>query len=542
MTRHPAPWFAALVFAGLIGPALPAGAQDGAIERRLYECRVLNAPCPNDEVQRLFRECRLDMSCNAAAATLYRVLQAERDGRTGHDATMSDGPDGLDLFAQGGDADGPIDLFEETDPVERFADEGEAGAPIDLSRESGGNQPVDLFDEAGADPVDRFPDRGDAGEPIDLFKDGAADTAGDTAADGDGGFSHPDPEVEQAILRCAAGFGCDGSSLTESDAQVLTDMTRDTAGDAYAERYPDAYLDDAFGEGGEGADAGAREPIDLFNETDPVERFPDEGEAGAPIDLSRETGGNEPVDLFDEAGTDPVDRFPDRGDTGDPIDLFKDANPTEPADVVADPGDPSASDAAVEQQLLRCAAGFGCNGSSLTEGDAQVLTDMTREQAGDAYAERYPDAYLDDAFGDGGEQAEAGRGEPVDLFKGEAGEREPETARRPADETAPAEAGSPEGGLPDFAAMEGFATSPCSGTAFEWPDFMHMAGHKVATCQQAANGRYGGCGQPAANLFCLTNGYHRAACFGVGTAARALNAGVYCTGGACSAFSFIVCE
>lgn len=321
-----------------------------------------------------------------------------------------------------------------------------------------------------------------------------------------------------------------------------------------------------------------------------------------------------PVDLFEEV--DPVERFPDEGEAGAPIDLSKDPTPTEPTDLFEETNGSFASDAAVEQQLLRCAAGFGCDGTAITETDAQVLTDMTREQAGDAYAETYPDAYLEDAFSEGGAgQSEPNRddavdlfdeanpvdrfpapgdtGEPIDLFKetdpverfpdeGEAGASidlskdggadeavdlfdeanpvdrfpDPGDAGEPIDlfkgegsapseeatDTRTSSASEPSVGLPDFAAMEGFATAPCPGAAFEWPDFMHMPGHKVATCQQANNGRFGGCGQPAANLFCLTNGYRRAACFGVGVAARALNAGVYCTGGACSAFSFIVCE
>lgn len=64
-------------------------------------------------------------------------------------------------------------------------------------------------------------------------------------------------------------------------------------------------------------------------------------------------------------------------------------------------------------EALRCAAGFGCHGLAVTEGEAQVLIGVgSRQEARDAYALNHPDAYFADTLPEEGEA-----GNPVELDK-----------------------------------------------------------------------------------------------------------------------------
>ncbi len=202
-----------------------------------------------------------------------------------------------------------------------------------------------------------------------------------------------------------------------------------------------------------------------------------------------------------------------------------------------------------DADLLRCASGFGCEGMAVSPDDALVLSgEKNRSAARDRYASEFPEAYLEDAFPSEGQRDNPvkldadsadetsgeielfdGSEEPsraIDLFEGEGG---PDRKKS-----------STEGS--DFAQLEGYAEKPCAGEVYQNPDFMHMAGYKVALCLRMAGNALSDCGLPAARAFCLTRQHGNAACFGVTTAAQALNVGAYCQGGGCAAFSFIVCR
>lgn len=224
-------------------------------------------------------------------------------------------------------------------------------------------------------------------------------------------------------------------------------------------------------------------------------------------------------------------------------DAFEAAKETKTNAEPVEPAEPANAD------LLRCASGFGCEGMAVSPDDALVLSgEKSRSAARDRYASAFPEAYLEDAFPSEGQRDNPvefatdsadetsgeidlfdGSEEPsrvIDLFEGEGG--------------ADPKNGSAEGS--DFAQLEGYAEKPCAGEVYQNPDFMHMAGYKVALCLRMAGNALSDCGLPAARAFCLTRQHGNAACFGVTTAAQALNVGAYCQGGGCAAFSFIVCR
>ncbi|WP_127522159.1 hypothetical protein [Mesorhizobium sp. Z1-4] len=88
-----------------------------------------------------------------------------------------------------------------------------------------------------------------------------------------------DGQIE--TFRCAAGYGCHGLAVGESEARVLIGAgSRQEARDAYALNHPDAYFADTL---------------------------PEEGEAGNPVELDKLEGRDDIV-LFPEGG-----KAPDNG-------------------------------------------------------------------------------------------------------------------------------------------------------------------------------------------------------------------------------------
>jgi hypothetical protein len=302
----------------------------------------------------------------------------------------------------------------------------------------------------------------------------------------DGDMSFTEGDVEQGIfdekaLACAAGYTCSDLAVTPKETQVL--LGYNNAEEAQAD------YQDQFGQPQETDFSGAE------NET---ASDPDEA-------------GEQETYLFDQI---------------------------ESSDAGAKEGDMSLNEGDVEQgvfdeKALACAAGYTCSDLSVTPKEAQVL--LGYNNAKEAQAD------YQDQYGKLPEQTDVETGsemsfEVEDVFEqSDPGNDMEDASRFP---------GVTPGHPLDLSSDPGFATSPdqCRGEMLLAPNFMGLS-FKSHVCQtQNSNGQLGDCGTHAANLVCLTNGYVKSTCFGVGTAARSMGNGVVCQNGQCPAFSFVGCR
>lgn len=212
-------------------------------------------------------------------------------------------------------------------------------------------------------------------------------------------------------------------------------------------------------------------------------------------------------------------------------------------------------------EQLRCASGFGCTDLVISAEEMRVLLGIEGQNAArDLYATRHPEAYIEDAFSsprqDADPSAPTNRPEtsagtelfdgtevparPIELFEGTEEPTRPIDLFADTPGTASTDATAPD--TRDYTALEGYAEVPCPGELYDAPDFMHMPGHKVGICLTQTDALNSDCGLPAARAFCLKQQRSKVGCFGVKTSERAVNVGLYCQGGNCLSFSFIVCR
>ncbi|GAB5507826.1 MAG: hypothetical protein Rhirs2KO_29890 [Rhizobiaceae bacterium] len=383
-------------------------------------------------------------------------------------------------------------------------------------------------------------------------------------------FAQQVPGVKEE-LRCAAGFGCTGLSSTPEEARSALGLaSAEAARDDYAASYPEAYVEDAFSDEAPAKqqpdhvesqdwDTESSQTVDL----DAIEHKPQEtvdnqdllrcaagfGCEGLDVDagdakvLAGVNNVSEARDLYAQDYPEAYanDAYGSEGDKGNPVDL--DALEHTPQETVDN------------QDMLRCAAGFGCEGLAVDSDSAKVLLGLSSQaDAAEAYEQAYPDAYGRDtnpAEGDPDNPIELfdeegladSDGEEIDLFD-DGGGKEPIDLStidgdKPIDLFGEDEA-KESGPAPAYTQWEGYSETPCPGRLFEAPLF--MPGIAMSTCL-AGNSNAAECGLPAANLFCLAAAKSIGAlCYGVTTASRAMSAGTYCEGGACQAFSYIVCK
>ena len=362
--------------------------------------------------------------------------------------------------------------------------------------------------------------------------------------------------------RCAAGFGCTGLSSTAAEAQsALGYESAEAARDGYAAKYPDAYVDDALAamasdeQSGNVPDGGSlqsnsRETIDLdeleSTAHESVDRqdmmrcaagFGCQGLTVTSDDAKAMLGvntGPEARDVYAQEYPDAYanDAFNSEGEESNPIDL--------------DGIKHTPQETANEQDLMRCAAGFGCEGLAVDSDNAKVLLKLDSQAAAiDAYKKAYPDAYGRDE-----NPAEGDPDNPIELFDGDELATTDENngvidlfedggGKKPIDLFG-AQEQKPANSSPAYASWEGYSEKPCPGALYESPLF--MPGIAMSTCL-AGNGPAPECGLPAANLYCIAAVRSPGAlCYGVTTASRAASAGTYCEGGSCQVFSYIVCK
>lgn len=373
---------------------------------------------------------------------------------------------------------------------------------------------------------------GDAAEGEDLFEQAEAENDGDISftekeaayPDSEGapdyvkGLYNKDGSVDEEYLKlfkCAAGYGCEGMDLASDEAAVTLVVTTEQAQAAYEA-------------------AGGKVPENKSNKMS-FDEDEVSGDAAEGEDLFEQA---EDTDSGDMAFTDEQAAYPD-GKAPDYAKFLYN------------------KDGSVDDEALgayKCAAGYGCGDIETASDEVAGILGVTIQQAQAAYEAaggKVPVSKPNKMSFDEDEITDLPAPPPGDPEPSnptlreyiDAGKEVPNWIAKdgelPGNSTDPANPPTEvETFLADLTAQKGYTTSPCQGSLDEWPNFLSTPDFKIAVCADVNNGT--NCGLGAANLHCMSKGRPGAACYGVGTAPKALNINGVCEN--CAAFSYIVCK